>query len=423
MTARAARPEPMPRNSALVLAPTPFFADRGCHVRIYEETRLLQDLGWYVEVVTYHNGRDMPEVFTRRTPSFPWYRKLGPGPSYHKLYIDLLLLFRCIRVIREIRPRIIHAHLHEGAFLGVLLGRMFGIPCVADLQGSLTKELADYRFAGRNRIVYRVLKAVEGWVDRHSDHLIVSSDAMIEDLQERFGVPAERITLVKDGVGRGFFEPVTAASVPPTLRALRRHDGDRVVVFLGVLTRLQGIEILMEAIPRVLDRTDDVTFLVIGFPEHESFARRLAKEGYRERVVFTGRMPYLEVSQALSLADLALSPKISETEGNGKLFNYMAAGLPTIVFDNVVNREILGDAGIYVADRTPEALATAILAALADPEDGARRGGELRRRARERSDWALNRQPLTEIYRNLARPAEAPAGPSPSGPPQGGETT
>jgi glycosyltransferase involved in cell wall biosynthesis len=385
-----------------VLAPTPFFADRGCHVRIYEEVRLLQDLGWYVEVVTYHNGRDMPGVFTRRTPNLPWYRKLGPGPSYHKLYLDLLLLFRAMRVVREIRPKIIHAHLHEGAFLGVILGKLFRIPCVADLQGSLTKELSDYKFAGHNRLVYRLLQAIEGWVDRSSHHLLVSSDAMIEDLRDRFGVSPERITLVKDGVGRGFFDPEETGSVPAALRPLRKREGDRVVVFLGVLTRLQGIEILMEAIPRVLDRVDDVSFLVIGFPDHERFARRLAKEGHRERVTFTGRMPYLEISQALARAQLALSPKISETEGNGKLFNYMAAGLPTIVFDNAVNREILGEEGIYVTERTPEAYADAIVATLADPEEADRRGRALKMRARERSDWALNRELLVRVYGSLA---------------------
>ena len=49
-----------------MLAPTPFFADRGCHVRIYEEARALQALGHRVTICTYHNGRDLPGFDIRR---------------------------------------------------------------------------------------------------------------------------------------------------------------------------------------------------------------------------------------------------------------------------------------------------------------------------------------------------------------------
>ncbi len=299
----------------------------------------------------------------------------------------------------------------------MILGNLFGIPCVADLQGSLTKELSDYKFAGRNRIVYGMLKAVEGWVDRGSDHVIVSSDAMISDLRDRFNVPSERITLVKDGVGRGFFEPPDEENVRATRRELGIREGDRVVVFLGVLTRLQGVEILMDAIPRVLDERDDISFLVIGFPGHEDLARRFAETGCRERVIFPGRMPYLEISEALAIADLALSPKISETEGNGKLFNYMAASLPTIVFDNKVNREILGDDGIYLGDRAPDVLAGAILEALDDGEEIAGRGSRLRERAREQASWSQNRTTMEAVYRRAIGPKSAGDRPAPAPPP------
>jgi glycosyltransferase involved in cell wall biosynthesis len=413
---RETRPDAESRGSVLVLAPTPFFADRGCHVRIYEEVRLLRDLGWNVEVVTYHLGRDMPGVSTRRTPSVPWYRKLGPGPSYHKLYLDVFLFFRCFPVIRRTRPQVIHAHLHEGAFLGVFLGMLFGIPCVADLQGSLTKELADYKFAGHNRWIYRLLESIERWVNRRAAHLIVSSDAMVDDLERRFGIPAERVTLVKDGVGQGFFEEPDADDVAAFRRAWGIAEGTRVIAFLGVLTRLQGIEILMDTIPEVLAAHPDVTFLVVGFPDHETFARRLERAGLGGRVVFTGRMPYLEIARALAVAELALSPKISETEGNGKLFNYMAAGLPTIAFENPVNREILGDEGIYVEERTPEALAAAIGAALGRPDETAARGRRLKERARARSAWALERERMETVYRRArtgAAGAPEPRAPSP----------
>lgn len=385
---------PAQRKPVVVVAPTPFFADRGCHVRIYEEVKLLEELGHHPVVCTYHNGRDIAGVATRRIPRIPWYRKLGAGPSYHKPYLDLLLFWTCAKLIREIRPGLIHAHLHEGALIGGILGKLFRIPCIADLQGSLTKELADYDFAGRNRLAYGILGAIEGWINRFPDQIVASSEALRADLVDRFQVPPEQVTVVKDGVGREFVDKRN----PGSREKFRIPEDQQVIVFMGAFSRLQGIEILMEAMPIVLDERSGVSFLVIGFPGEEEYARQMARRGYGDRVVFTGRVNYLDVSQVLAVADLAVSPKISETEGNGKLFNYMACGLPTVVFESPVNREILGDSGIYVQERTPEAFARAILDALAGGAEIRELGERLRARALERSSWKMNREVLEMVY-------------------------
>ncbi|NLX37748.1 MAG: glycosyltransferase family 1 protein, partial [Chloroflexi bacterium] len=55
-----------------MLAPTSFFGDYGCHVRIVEEARYLQQNGQQVTICTYQNGRDLPDLDIRRTISLPW---------------------------------------------------------------------------------------------------------------------------------------------------------------------------------------------------------------------------------------------------------------------------------------------------------------------------------------------------------------
>src|SRR5690242_339320 len=101
----------------LMVAPTPYFADRGCHVRIYEEARALKSSGHDVRIVTYHLGRDMPGIPVIRIPTIPWYSRLEAGPSWHKLYLDALLMCKALPLVFRFRPHIIHAHLHEGAFV------------------------------------------------------------------------------------------------------------------------------------------------------------------------------------------------------------------------------------------------------------------------------------------------------------------
>src|SRR5262249_1009691 len=134
----ARAPAPTGPLRVLMLAPTPFFGDRGCHVRILEETRALRGHGVEVLLATYHVGRDVPEVRAVPPPRVPGVHRLPVGFSIHKPYLDGLLLATAARAARRFRPDLVHAHLHEGAALGVLLGRRLGVPAIADLQGSLT---------------------------------------------------------------------------------------------------------------------------------------------------------------------------------------------------------------------------------------------------------------------------------------------
>src|SRR3989304_5057731 len=90
----------------LMIAPTPFFADRGCHVRILEEVRALRRLGVETTGVTYHLDRALPDVRVERIPRVPWVKRLGVGPSPHKLYLDLLLLLKAREGGRRLQPHV-----------------------------------------------------------------------------------------------------------------------------------------------------------------------------------------------------------------------------------------------------------------------------------------------------------------------------
>ena len=67
----------------LMVAPTSFFADYGCHVRIREEARILTRMGSRVTICTYHNGRDIDGLDIRRTMSIPWRKGYEVGSSRH----------------------------------------------------------------------------------------------------------------------------------------------------------------------------------------------------------------------------------------------------------------------------------------------------------------------------------------------------
>jgi len=382
-----------------MVAPTPFFADRGCHVRIYEEARALTAGGHQVRIATYHLGRDMPGITTDRTVRIPWYGKLAAGPSWHKPYLDILLFATALRAARRMRPDLIHAHLHEGAFLGVFLKKLLGVPLLFDCQGSLTGELADHGFAREGSLLSRFFAGLEGWINRNADAIITSSGAGRDDLVGKWGVPARKVTTLMDGVDTAVFRPYPRDEV-------RRRLGIALdvplVVFLGVLNRYQGIDLLLSAMVILKSQGSPVRFLVMGFPEG-GYREKARELGVHDMVTFTGRIDYNKAPAYLSAGDLAVSPKVSLTEANGKLFNYMACGLPTVAFDTPVNREILGETGVYVRYGDAEDLAVRI-GELAG-ESGHRL--ELARLVRERAEgmhsWQARGKQLEELCRGMLR--------------------
>ena len=115
----------------------------------------------------------------------------------------------------------------------------------------------------------------------------------------------------------------------------------------GLLAEYQGSGHLLRAAARICARRDDVHFLLRGFPGEWRYRDYAHELGIADRVTVMGVVPYERAPAYLALGDVAVSPKLSETEGNGKLLNYMAVGLPTVTFQTPVSHEILGPLGRY----------------------------------------------------------------------------
>lgn len=380
-----------------MIAPTPYFSDRGCHVRIYEEARALANLGHEVCIVTYHLGRDMPGVRVVRTPHVPWYSKLDAGPSWHKPYLDALLLWKALAEARSFRPHLIHAHLHEGALIGSILKGSLRIPLLFDYQGSLVGESLNHGFFSENTLLMKLFKGLERFINRRADLIITSSDKGRQELTHVWGIAPEKVANLIDGVDTEIFRPHSRGEAR---RELGISDDVKLVVYLGLFNRYQGVDLLLDVISLVKAEAPDVRFLLMGFPDKE-YMRKAAEMGIDDIITFTGRVDYDRAPFFLSAGDLAVSPKLAQTEANGKLFNYMACGLPTVVFDNQINREILGDDGIYVEHGNTSLLADSIVSTLHDRARMILLSEQVRERAISLHSWSARSRLLESVYQQL----------------------
>jgi glycosyltransferase involved in cell wall biosynthesis len=394
---------PGERYNILMIAPTSFFADYGSHVRILEEARILQKLGNRITICTYHSGQDVDDLAIERTAGIPWRKGYEIGSSWHKIGLDALLSVKCATVVRQLRPDVIHAFLHEGALIGYPLSLLDGVPLVFDFQGSLTSEMMDHKFLQPDSLSHRLLYWLEGVIARLPQAIIANSHHAAELLVSQFGCGRRKIRIVPDCVDSDRFRPgVIDGEKRLALRArLGIPTGCKVVVYLGLLADYQGIDLLLQAAVHLLVARSDVHFLIMGFPNVEHYRGMVGQLDLAEHVTFTGRIPYEEAPSYLALGDVAVAPKISATEGSGKLLNYMAMGLPVVAFGTPVSLDYLGEQGVYVPPGDTLALAEALAALLDDPRRGMALGQQLRERATHYYLWPEAGEKILQVYREI----------------------
>jgi len=240
---------------------------------------------------------------------------------------------------------------------------------------------------------------IEKTINHLPSQLICSSTHTARMCVNTFALPTDHVIPIMDGVDLEIFSP---QEPDPALRdSFGISPDEKVIVFVGVLTEYQGIDLLLEAIPAVVKTIPQAKFLIIGFPNEDFYRQKARTLGVADRVRFTGKIAYGETPRYLSLAYGAVSPKIAATEANLKLLTYMAMGLPTVVFESPVNREILADLGVYAKMVDANALSEALLALLQDPVYARQLGEQNRQKAMKDYSWLAAGERLTAIYDSL----------------------
>ena len=219
-------PRSMTTRNVLMLAPTMFFADYGCHVRIYEEALSLRALGHRLRILAYPNGRDLSGLDVRRCPGVPFNYRIIVGSHRHKFfYLDAMLGLTALELaITTNPPDLIHAHMHEGALIGKAASLLRRRPLLFDLQGSLTSEMIDHGWLRPNGKREHVMFWLEKQIDRLPDAIVTSSTQAADWLMNHFNFSSEYIFPVLDSVNTDRFRPRTAHD-QEDLTQLRRSLG------------------------------------------------------------------------------------------------------------------------------------------------------------------------------------------------------
>jgi len=270
--------------------------------------------------------------------------------------------------MRREQPDIIHAH---SPCLNALAAFGLGRPVVYELRSSWEDAAVSNGTTTEGSLRYRASRALESYVLRRSDAITTICEGLRDDVLAR-GVATNRVTVVPNAVDPAEFDGQTVDD-PTETRARYGLEGKSVLGFVGSFFAWEGLSLLLDALPAILEQRSDVGVLLVGGGDEDvALRQQAARMGLLDSVIFAGRVPHAAVAGLYAAIDMLVYPRLpmrlTEMVTPLKPLEAMALGKLLLASDVGGHRELVrhGQTGVLFEAGSAPALATAVLRLLAD---------------------------------------------------------
>jgi sugar transferase (PEP-CTERM/EpsH1 system associated) len=328
-------------------------------------------------------------------------RLTGPGIEVIELHKrpghDIGMYWRLYRVLRRLRPAIVHSR-NLAALETQLLGLLF--PGCRRVHGEHGRDVHD--LDGSNRRYQRLRRLLHPLIHRF---ITVSKDLQ-QWLVGTVGIPAQKVCHIYNGVDHERFSPRQGERpLPPDLPPGFLPDGCRVVGTVGRLAAVKDQQTLIRALGHIFRespmRRHTLRCILVGDgPERPALEQGIAELGLGDRVWLAGDRE--DIPELLACLDVFVLPSLGEGISNTVL-EAMATGLPVIATRVGGNPELVeeGVTGLLVPAGDTAALAQATRELLDDPARCEQLGRVAAQRARTTFDWDATVAAYLQVYDEL----------------------
>ena len=368
-------------------------------------------LGWETLQVTsakHHGAKaEIEEIdgltFYRSTPIKAWLAKL---PILNQWAIVLSLEKRLDDIILQHKPDILQAHSPVlNGWAALKAAKKYNIPLVYECRAFWEDAAVDHGTASEGGLRYYLTKMLETYIFKQANAITTICEGLRADIMSR-GIAAEKITVIANAVDIDQFTCGVAAD--PDLRAELGLQDKIVLGFIGSFYAYEGLPLLLEALPIVLQKQPTVRLLLVGGGPQEALLKQKVQElGLEGNVIFTGRVKHERVQDYYNQVDILIYPRLSmrltELVTPLKPLEAMAQGRLVVASDVGGHKELLveGVTGCLFKAGDKHALAHTVLSLLAAPEswDAMRKAG--RSFVEQQRNWARSVSCYKNIYTRL----------------------
>jgi glycosyltransferase involved in cell wall biosynthesis len=381
----------------LMISPQPFFEPRGAPFCVYQHIKALVALGYEVDLVTYHIGKDveLPGLRIYRIPTLPFIRSVKAGPSWAKFPLDLWLFFVAFWRLCCRRYHYLHTH-EEAAFLGIFLVLLFECKHLYYMHCDLAQLIADSGFVKR-RLLLRIVGVMQRLMVRRA-HAVITFYPELEVTARRLAPKQQISTILPPPVDEGL--PPANSSDATRLRQQWQLGDGPVLLYTGTLENYQGLDILLKSVKAVCDMFPSAHFVIVGGKaEQVEELHLLAEElGIVDHVRLVGQRPLEEMPGYMAMADVLLSPRSKGTHTPLKLYTYLRSGIPILATEILSHTQILTPEVALLVRPTPDALAAGAVRLLSDRDYAQRLGAMAQWVAERQYSWAAFLKENARVY-------------------------
>jgi glycosyltransferase involved in cell wall biosynthesis len=377
----------------LLLAPQPFYTQRGTPIAIRNLASVLGEAGHHIDMLTYPGGSDVQLENTRifRLWKIPLMGEVPVGFSIQKLLYDFLMFFAVFWKVLSNRYDVIHA-VEESVYIALIFAPLKGSRVIYDMDSSMADQLLEkWPWLGRAR---GFLVWFEGLAIRYSTRVIAVCQALVDKaLSYGSNTPIDLLTDTVLEIENDSGEQAE------DLRSLI-PDNHQLLLYVGNLEHYQGVDTVIEAMVEV---ENNVSFLVIGgiaedIRRCQALANRLNVD---RQIQFTGPRPVQLLQEYLEQADCLISPRTKGVNTPMKIYSYLGAGVPVIATDIASHTQALNDKNACLVEPSPSSIASGINKIVSDQDYAKELASQAKQDADELYSYQAFKDHLINIYKAL----------------------
>ncbi|MEM4733309.1 MAG: glycosyltransferase family 4 protein [Candidatus Bathyarchaeia archaeon] len=289
---------------------------------------------------------------------------------------------------------VFHAHDWLVATACIGLKHVFRKPLLATMHST---EIG--RRDGLHTDTERMIHETEAWLTYEAWRVICCSNYMVSHVKWAFGLPEDKLAMIPNGVNTNVYEGIEKENLRE-FRAKFALPEEKIVLYVGRLVYEKGIHVLINAVPKILDKVN-AKFLIVGNGYMKDQLLNIARSMRLEhKILFLGFVDEATLMKLQKCADVSVVPSLFEPFGIVAL-EAMAAKSPVVVSDTGGLTEIVEHdvTGVKVYPNNPESLAWGITKVLLDENYRRYISENAYRKVREKFDWNRIAEQTMQIYR------------------------
>ncbi len=327
----------------------------------------------------------------------------GRLPVIKQFWSIWLIYRRLCSLLPVLRPQVVHAH--SPALNGVaayLACRRFRLPLVYEVRAFWEDAAVDQGTSRERGLRYRLTRALENYVFRRADRVTAICEGLKRDIESR-GVCAAPVTVIPNAVEYERF----SRELPRDgeLAAGYGLTSGATLGFIGSFYDYEGLDLLIEAMPRLLAANPRIRLLLVGGGMQDVALRDRARRlGLDREVIFAGRVPFDEVERYYSVIDVLVYPRkslrLTELVTPLKPLEAMAQRKVFVASDVGGHRELVrdGETGLLFRADDIASLVDAVLRVIASPDLQSMLRAQGEAFVREERNWRNSVARYEQVY-------------------------